>query len=120
MPDLGHNFYAGLVRTIDDDNVVWTESTVNVHGREGKILRKTALTTPGSVLAGACYPRRLPAEGQSAEWYPLPGSASNVIVKPAAGVWNDVDLTTVWCFLAPEDQAADVSMVAEHATMLGA
>ena len=68
MPDVGQNCFAALVHKSDDDNVVWTEQTVSVHGREGKILRKTALTTPGSVLAGACYPRRLPAEGQSDEW----------------------------------------------------
>ena len=48
----------------------------------------------------------------------MPGPC-NVIVKPAAG-WNDVDMTSVWHLLDPEDQAADVSMVAEHATMLGA
>ena len=119
VPDLGENCFAALVHTSDDDNVIWTEQAVNVHGREGSILPKTALATLGSALAGVCYPRRHTAQGQSAEWYPLLGSC-NVIVKPAAGVWNDVDLTTVWRFLAPEDQAADVSMVAEHATMLGA
>ena len=118
VPDLGENCFAALVHPSDDDNVIWAEQRVNVHGREGRILCKTALTTPGSALAGACYPRRRTAQGQSAEWYPLPGSC-NVIVKPAAG-WNDVDMSTVWNFLDPEDQTADVSRVAEHATMLGA
>ena len=118
MRDLGDNCFAALAHTSDDDNVIWTEQMVNVQVLEGKILRKTALTTPGSVLAGAGHPRRLTAQGESAQWYPLPGSCI-VIVKPAAG-WNDVDVTTVWHFLDPEDQTADVSMVAEHATMLGA
>ena len=116
VPDLGENCFAALVHTSDDDNVIWTEQAVNVHGREGRILRKTALTAPGSALAGACYPRRHTAQGQSAEWYPMPGPC-NVIVKPASG-WNDVDMTIIWYFLDPSDQAADVSMLAEHATML--
>ena len=85
-----------------------------------EIRRKTELTTPGSVLTAASYPRRLPAEGQSDEWWPLPGLTSNVIVKPTAGVWKDVDMTTVWHFLADEDQSAADSMVAETATMFGA
>ena len=99
MQDLGPSCFACLVHTTDDDNVVWTESTVNVRGRESKILRKTALTTPGFVLAAASYPRRLSAEGQSNKWWPLPGLTSNVIVKPTAGVWTDVDMTTVWRFV---------------------
>ena len=99
---------------------MWAESTVNVRGRESNILRKTALTTPGFVLAAASYPRRLSAEGQSNEWWPLPGLTSNVIVKPTAGVWKDVDMTTVWHFLADEDPAAADAMVAEDPTMFGA
>ena len=120
VKDLGPNCLACLVHTTDDDNVVWTETTVNVHGRESKILSKTALTTPGFVLAAASYPRRLSPEGQSNEWWPLPGLTSNVIIKPIAGVWKDVNMTTVWHVLPDEDPAAADAMVAEDPTMFGA
>ena len=33
VPDLGDNCFAALVHTSDDDNVIWTEQAVNVHGR---------------------------------------------------------------------------------------
>ena len=112
MPDVGENCFAALVHTSDDDNVIWTEQAVNFHGREGRILRKTALTPPGSALAGVCYPRRLTAQGQSAECYPMPGPC-NVIVKSAS-------TNIIWHVVDPSDNAADVSMTADHATMLGA
>ncbi len=108
VPDLGENCFAALVHTSNDDNVIWTEQAVNVHSREGRILRKTALTTPGSALAGVCYPRRLTAQGQSAKSCPMPGPC-NVIVKPAS-IWNDLDLSTVWQFVDPSDKPADASM----------
>ena len=50
----------------------------------------------------------------------MPGLTSNVIVKPTAGVWKDVDVTTVWHFIADEDPAAADAMVAEDPTMFGA
>ena len=90
----GTSCFAALVHEYDDDNVIWTEETVNVSGEEGKILRKTALTNLVFFLAGACYPRCLPAHGDLTEWNPLPG-CHGIIVKTPVGHWNNVDMTTV-------------------------